>query len=102
DEPIYLIQSDEAVLPGEVPVAKSIDKHILLPVPDNMLPPAKPVHKPVPVPIPDRKPVSKNKSKLMILFNNEQSPYLKKKEEALLQKILSAIQLTIDDVELVN
>ena len=103
DEPIYLIKSDDLLPAGNVPEVTQ-PATILPSAPHNAaaLPQPQLVEKPVPVPIPDKKPVSKNKSKLMILFNNEQSPYLKRSEEALLQKILAAIQLTIDDVELVN
>jgi DNA polymerase III psi subunit len=38
----------------------------------------------------------------MILFFNEQSIYLKRNEEALLQKILAAVHLKLEDVDLVN
>jgi DNA polymerase III psi subunit len=66
-----------------------------------------PVTPPVAVPKP-QPPVSAsqprpvNKSKVMILFFNEQSIYLKRNEEALLQKILAAVHLKLEDVDLVN
>jgi DNA polymerase III psi subunit len=53
-----------------------------------------------PVPAAKARPI--NKSKVMILFFNEQSPYLRRNEEALLQKILAAVHLKIEDVDLVN
>lgn len=94
DEPIYVIKADDyivaPVLPPEKPVPVVIEKPqpAILPVQNKPE-----IPKPVEI---------KNKNKVVILFNNEQSTYLSKVEEALLKKILTAIKLDIDDVDLVN
>ena len=90
DEPIYVIKSEKimAIPPS---VASSAPPQTIVPEVTPLLGQAV-----------VQKPVTKNKNKVLILFNNEQSPYLPKAEEALLKKILFSIKLDIDDVDLVN
>ncbi len=122
DEPIYVVKEGQGtaltVIPVEKPVVEVTTSAAPIPTP------VQPVNRPVvqatpavetlssapvrpaakqPQPlVPPVPPVVKNKSKVLILFFNEKSPYLKKNEEALLQKILAAVHLRIDDVELLN
>jgi DNA polymerase III psi subunit len=56
---------------------------------------------PVQPPVVEAKPVVKG-PKVMVLFNNQQSTYLKPAEEALLIKILQSVGLQLDEVDLVN
>ncbi|QHT68529.1 hypothetical protein GXP67_18715 [Rhodocytophaga rosea] len=109
NEPIYVLRPELepspivlAELPVEVPEANpSVEQVVAKPVADPPLKatPAQPIQSPAPI----QKPVpQKNRNKVMILFNNEHSPYLAKNEEALLKKILFSVKLDIDDVDLVN
>jgi hypothetical protein len=107
NEPIYVLRPE--LEPPAVPL-----KEMPAEVPSKVIvvPPATPVTEapakatpaqPIQAVAPIQKPVpQKNRNKVMILFNNEHSPYLAKNEEALLKKILLSIKLDIDDVDLVN
>jgi hypothetical protein len=46
--------------------------------------------------------LSRNRNQVVIIYNNQQTVYLNPEEEALLTKILGAVKLRLDDVELVN
>lgn len=100
DEPVYLLRpqlepAPVAVpeIPDEVVPLKAVVEPVAKPAPVQVVAKPEPVPKPSPV---------KNRNKVLILFNNEQSPYLAKNEEVLLKKILHSIKLDIDDVDLVN
>ncbi len=44
----------------------------------------------------------RNRNQVVIIYTNQETVYLNPEEEALLSKILGAVKLRIDDVELVN
>jgi hypothetical protein len=44
----------------------------------------------------------KNKQEIVVMVNDEKAEYLSENEEAFLMKILQAVQLTQDDIALVN
>ncbi len=46
--------------------------------------------------------LSRNRNQVVILYTNQQTVYLNKEEETLLSKILGAVKLRLEDVELVN
>jgi DNA polymerase III psi subunit len=105
DEPIYVVKEQaETQLP--IPIASKPEMKQLSSTqqPAEVKPPAaqQMVASKPQAPVPPAKPLPANKSKVMILFFNEQSPYLRRNEEALLQKILAAVHLKIEDVDLVN
>jgi DNA polymerase III psi subunit len=47
-------------------------------------------------------PPPRRRSKVMVLYNEQTTPYLQPKHETLLKNILKAIGLTLEDIELVN
>jgi hypothetical protein len=105
DEPIYIVKEPaEAQLPVPVIPEPEVKQPAVAQQPAvTKQPVAQPVAVPKPQPpVPAALPRPVNKSKVMILFFNEQSIYLKRNEEALLQKILAAVHLKIEDVDLVN
>lgn len=98
DEPIYVVK--EAI---ETPVLLPVTQvNEPVPAPQVQAPALAVTIKPPQATPPARKPEPRNRNKVMILFFNEQSPYLKKNEEALLQKILTAVHLRLEEVDLVN
>jgi DNA polymerase III psi subunit len=100
DEPIYVLK-DKQEVPVQLPETIQPVK-VAVPTPPTPVPvKTQPVHPPQVTP-PVKKPQPVNRNKVMILFFNEQSPYLKKNEEVLLKKILTAVHLKLEDVDLVN
>jgi hypothetical protein len=105
DEPIYVVKEPaETQLPLPETPEPEVKQPNIVQQPAMIKQPVTPpvaVPKPQP-PVPASQPRPVNKSKVMILFFNEQSIYLKRNEEALLQKILAAVHLKLEDVDLVN
>lgn len=123
DEPIYVVKHEPLPLPlpEMPPEAVSIATLPIAPVPEvlpavalpeqklteaPLVPVTPPKTAPVVISSPEipklLPPVFVNKHKVLILFNNETSAYLTPAEEALLSKILAAVHLKIDQVDLVN
>ncbi|MDO1446641.1 hypothetical protein Q0590_10290 [Rhodocytophaga aerolata] len=100
DEPIYVLKEKQEV-PVQLPEVAPPVKVVVPPIPAPEPVATQPLPQP-PVTLPVKKPVPVNRNKVMILFFNEESLYLKKNEEALLQKILSAVHLKLEEVDLVN
>jgi hypothetical protein len=62
---------------------------------------AAPVVPKIPVPAPPP-PAPRRRSRVMVLYNEQTTPYLQPAHETLLVNILKSIGLTLDDIELVN
>jgi hypothetical protein len=102
DEPIYVVNEPaEVILPApeikgpeaaKLPIIQAKEPALVVTPAISQTPPPAPVRKPEP----------RNKSKVMVLFYNDQSPYLRKNEEALLQKILAAVHLKLEEIDLLN
>jgi|GEM_PF-2849173 len=64
-------------------------------------PKAAPVVPKIPAPAPPP-PAPRRRSRVMVLYNEQTTPYLQPAHETLLVNILKSIGLTLDDIELVN
>ena len=56
----------------------------------------------VPEPPKPKMELPRNRNQVVVLYTNQQTVYLNKEEETLLSKILGAVKLRLEDVELVN
>jgi len=72
-------------------------------LPEENLPvPLVPVEVAIPEPPKPSVILPRNRSKVVIIYTNQQTVYLNPEEEVLLSKILSAVKLRLEDVDLVN
>ncbi len=87
------------------PVAPPVPVPLPVVVPPAPVPPAALAPKAAPVvpKIPASTPAPpRRRSKVMVLYNEQTTPYLQPAHETLLVNILKSIGLTLDDIELVN
>ena len=56
----------------------------------------------IPTPAPSKSEHPRNRNRLVVIYNNIKTVYLNPEEEALLAKILGAVKLRLEDVDLVN
>jgi hypothetical protein len=84
------------------PVPPVVVPPVVVP-PATVAPKAAPVVPKIPVPPPPPVPAPPpRRSKVMVLYNEQTTPYLQPAHETLLVNILKAVGLTLDDIELVN
>ncbi len=95
-----------AVAPAPVPpvvVPPVVVPPAAVPPPSTVSPKAAPVVPKIPVSTPPPTPAPpRRRSKVMILYNEQTTPYLQPAHETLLVNILKAVGLTLNDIELVN
>ena len=89
------------VAPAAVPPAPVSPPPTATPLPAT--PKAAPVVPKIPVPVQaPSPPAPRRRSRVMVLYNEQTTPYLQPAHETLLVNILKSIGLTLDDIELVN
>lgn len=92
-DPVYILREDLAVtdLAASEPELPAVPE----PVPENSIPPIAQTSPPFTV-------WKRNRNRVVIIYNNQQTVYLNPDEETLLIKILAAVKLRLEDVDLVN
>lgn len=98
-DPVYLLREDLAV--ADLAVSETESPAVTEPV-RTLKPPAENSIPPIAQTSPPFTVWKRNRNRVVIIYNNQQTVYLNPDEETLLAKILAAVKLQIEDVELVN